>query len=29
MSSDVIYQLVGHILQTNYEDIPDEVREVT
>ena len=29
MSSDAIYQLVGHILQTNYEDIPDEDREVT
>ena len=29
MSSDAIYQLVGHILHTNYEDIPDEVREVT
>ncbi len=29
MSSDAIYQLVGHFLQTNYEDIPDEDREVT
>jgi 2-methylcitrate dehydratase PrpD len=28
MSSDAIYQITDHILQTKYEDIPNETREV-